>query len=809
MVFEQNGEGPAVGTSGPNITNRRLSFIAVITVLLAASASPIVTPGPGARAQSITGSIYVGGDPSGIAANSTTNKIYISNWSSNKVLVVDGSSHRIIRAVGVGAPQALAVDEERNKIYCASEGGNVTVLNGATDTVSKEISFGTRASRLSVDPVRKRLYATNFDAGTLSVVDTVTDTVIGTIAVGDEPYDARVNPVTGKLYVRHNNRIMTVVDGSTHQIVKTINLPHRPTGLIGLNAYMNEIYVGVDTGGVDSRNEHHNDSALIIDGSTDSAAGYFPTGPEPFDIQVNPTDNTIFVSNDYKRTITIVNGVTHSRRTDLSIDGNPRLMAVNTAANEIYVINPDQDDPESGKVTIITDPAGSEFFFAEGTTRPDFEPYFCIQNLDNGPAAVKITYMLGDGTTKEETLQVAPHSRATVDCRKTLGTGDDPSHDFSARVECTNGRRIVAERPMYFNYKGAWTGGTDVIGASGSNRGITFAEGSTRPGIDPYVCVQNPGEASVNVRAYYLPADEDALPGHLETDIPAHSRMTLHPSDIMGSADDSAHDFSIGLEAGPGGDWKGTGIVVERPTYFNYQGKWTGGHDVMGTATPSSCFYFAEGTTRPDFDTYFCLSFPSGDASKTASVKVTYMTGSGATKHQYVTLPHASRATLHPADVLGTGDDPSHDFSAKVECTNGQMIVAERPTYFNYKGKWTGGHDVMGTTAPSKSFCFAEGTTRPGFDTYFCVQNPGGKTARVKITFMRADGLTKEHSIEVDAHSRATVFAPDILGRGDDPSHDFSARVECTNGQDIVVERPMYFDYHGWTGGHNVVGYQD
>jgi len=34
-----------------------------------------------------------------------------------------------------------------------------------------------------------------------------------------------------------------------------------------------------------------------------------------------------------------------------------------------------------------------------------------------------------------------------------------------------------------------------------------------------------------------------------------------------------------------------------------------------------------------------------------------------------------------------------------------------------------------------------------------------------------------------------------------------SARITSSRGR-IIVERPMYFDYHGkWPGGHDVVGY--
>jgi len=52
-------------------------------------------------------------------------------------------------------------------------------------------------------------------------------------------------------------------------------------------------------------------------------------------------------------------------------------------------------------------------------------------------------------------------------------------------------------------------------------------------------------------------------------------------------------------------------------------------------------------------------------------------------------------------DALGTGNTAAYDFSSKVECTNGQSIIAERPMYFNYRPgqlNWNGGSDVVGYT---------------------------------------------------------------------------------------------------------------
>jgi hypothetical protein len=45
-----------------------------------------------------------------------------------------------------------------------------------------------------------------------------------------------------------------------------------------------------------------------------------------------------------------------------------------------------------------------------------------------------------------------------------LGQANDTAHDFSSQVACTNGQQIIAERPMYFCYNGAWSGGSDVVG---------------------------------------------------------------------------------------------------------------------------------------------------------------------------------------------------------------------------------------------------------------------------------------------------------------------------------------------------------
>jgi hypothetical protein len=169
-----------------------------------------------------------------------------------------------------------------------------------------------------------------------------------------------------------------------------------------------------------------------------------------------------------------------------------------------------------------------------------------------------------------------------------------------------------------------------------------------------------------------------------------------------------------------------------------------------------------------------------------------------------------SRATVAVhQDALGIGahDNAHGDVSIKV--SSSEPIVAERPMYFNYNGVWDGGHNVVGSTQPHKQWVFAEGCTRPAFNTWLCLQNPGDTPAKVRLDYLCGDGANIGRELTVSPRSRATVAVhSDALGIGvhDNARGDVSIRV--TSDVPIMAERPMYFLYNGSiAGGHNTEGY--
>jgi hypothetical protein len=208
-------------------------------------------------------------------------------------------------------------------------------------------------------------------------------------------------------------------------------------------------------------------------------------------------------------------------------------------------------------------------------------------------------------------------------------------------------------------------------------------------------------------------------------------------------------------------------------------------------------------------------AMPPNEVTKSATI--TYTEGPEAGAHVISVSPSAVDASLHAGNynitILGQNTNFTQGTSRATFSyagggwgsgimVNSSQVVS--PSQLNANG----GHDVVGATSPEPTFYFAEGTGRPGFDPYICIQNPGSSDADVTITYMKGDGTTDNQKVTVGKNSRATVKVKDTLGEGNDSAHDFSTKVECTNGQSIIAERPMYFNYGGaWTGGHDVVGF--
>ncbi len=442
------------------------------------------------------------------------------------------------------------------------------------------------------------------------------------------------------------------------------------------------------------------------------------------------------------------------------------------------------------KTFTVTAPPPSEpstFYFAEGYTGAGFQEYLCLGNPGALAAQATITYLFPDGTTDSQQVTIPANSRSTVDVNSRVGAG----REVSLRVDSASS--IVAERPMYFAYQGAWSGGSDVVGASAPANTWYFAEGYTGPGFDEYICVLNPGatNAALTFRFQTQEAGEQVVIG---LSCPAHSRRSFKANDLLGG---KAYQTSLQLDSNQP-------IVAERSIYFNYLGmggwNWNGGDCVMGATSLGNEYYFAEGTTRLGFEEWLTLQNPGASA---ATVSATYQLGAGQGDpvNKSYTIPAGRRITLYVPQEAGFGNDVS------VHLTSSSNFLAERPMYFRYTYKgvdYTGGHCVIGARQASADWFFAEGYTGAGFDEWLCLQNTGAQAAQVQVVyFVQGTGAMAPKTVSVPANSRVTLCVNDHAGSG----LALSTSIHVTSGPAVIAERPMYFSYNGWDGGHDVTGY--
>jgi YVTN family beta-propeller protein len=107
--------------------------------------------------------------------------LYVANEGSYTVSVIDGSTNTVIKNIRVGwSPLGVAFDPANGNIYVAS--GTVSVIDGSTNTVIKDIPVGLQPTAVVFDSGSGNIYVANQYSHTVSVIDGSTNTVIDTIS---------------------------------------------------------------------------------------------------------------------------------------------------------------------------------------------------------------------------------------------------------------------------------------------------------------------------------------------------------------------------------------------------------------------------------------------------------------------------------------------------------------------------------------------------------------------------------------------------------------------------------------------------
>jgi len=362
-----------------------LIILTALAVVVGAAGPGRGSPGAVASGDpTVIATIPVGTSPRlGVAADPTTNRIYVANVGSNNVSVIDGATNTEIDTDGnpangitrvpVGAaPAGVAANPTTNRIYVTNQNSNnVSVVDGATNTEIDtdgnpangitRIPVGSGPVGVDVNPITNRIYVGNFSwgSGSVSVIDGATNTEIDTdgnpangitrIPVGDRPHEVAVNTVTNRIYVANwGSNNVSVIDGATDTEIDTDGNPANgitriPVGSgpcgVGVNPTTNRIYIGNSGSDDVSVIDGATNTEIDTDGNPANGVTPIPVGSAPIGVHVNPITNRIYVANQNSDNVSVIDQASNTIIATVPVGDFPWGVGANPSTNRIYVAN--------------------------------------------------------------------------------------------------------------------------------------------------------------------------------------------------------------------------------------------------------------------------------------------------------------------------------------------------------------------------------------------------------------------------------------------------------------------------------------
>ncbi|ODS73235.1 MAG: hypothetical protein ABS46_20390 [Cytophagaceae bacterium SCN 52-12] len=140
----------------------------------------------------------------GLALDKENNRLYISNWGSHQIGIIDLAQDKEVKTFDAGGkqPTNLAYDAKGKRLFVTNqESGDVTVLSVPEGKLITKIATGKGALGIRFDPERKRGFVANRGAGTVTVFDSETYRVLADLKTGTHPNTVVLDNETGTAYV--------------------------------------------------------------------------------------------------------------------------------------------------------------------------------------------------------------------------------------------------------------------------------------------------------------------------------------------------------------------------------------------------------------------------------------------------------------------------------------------------------------------------------------------------------------------------------------------------------------------------------
>jgi YVTN family beta-propeller protein len=279
-----------------------------------------------ASADGVLATIHVD-NPSALAVNPTTNEIYVASSSDNSLTLIDGATDTITRTISIGVdPRAVAVDPATDKIYVACYGsGAISVFDEDNGSIAS-LNVGTDPLAVAVDQNADKIYVVNDGSSDVTVIDGATNGISTIKPALTFPRDVAVNDATGMIYA--------VAGASVYKIDPKTGA----TTMIASGTLPKAIAVDQSTGVVYADDMDNNDVMAIFNAGPSA----INVGTQPVGVAVNQATGWIYTVNGGSDDLTAVDQAS-GHPDSVSLGAKPVALAVNPDTGEVYALSQDSN----------------------------------------------------------------------------------------------------------------------------------------------------------------------------------------------------------------------------------------------------------------------------------------------------------------------------------------------------------------------------------------------------------------------------------------------------------------------------------
>ncbi|HLM56702.1 MAG TPA: YncE family protein [Pyrinomonadaceae bacterium] len=232
----------------------------------------------------------------------------------------------------------VAVDPATNLVYAPSGShwdARLGVLDWSLGSPASDVKVSyiplptdSYPLEVAVNPMARRVYATDYFSNRLLVVDAAAGTYLTAVALGARPRDVAVNAATGRVYVTlpEANQVQ-VIDGGTNTLSATVVMPEgcgTPYAM-AVDSSSGRVFVTSLAGS----------SVCVVEGDAVVATAYVGRGP--YSIAANPATGRVYVANKFDGTVSVIRASDASHEATFTVSFLADGVAVNPTTDRVYV----------------------------------------------------------------------------------------------------------------------------------------------------------------------------------------------------------------------------------------------------------------------------------------------------------------------------------------------------------------------------------------------------------------------------------------------------------------------------------------